>query len=79
MVEAVAFHHEPARCSGNGFSPLTAVHAANHLEHEMGPRGANPPPSGIDEAYLARLGLEDRLREWRKICAKWIGEERRRS
>ena len=28
IVEAVAFHHNPRRCLGDGFTPLTAVHAA---------------------------------------------------
>ena len=34
IVEALAFHHNPGHCPALGFSPLTAVHAANALDHE---------------------------------------------
>src|SRR5207249_3887298 len=33
IVEAIAFHHCPAKSLNKAFSPLTAVHAANALVH----------------------------------------------
>jgi hypothetical protein len=36
VVEAVALHHNPSRSSHTGFSPLTAVHAANWLVNFKG-------------------------------------------
>ena len=35
IVEAVALHHNPRRLNSQGFHPLTAVHAANILDHDM--------------------------------------------
>ncbi|HEX5445737.1 MAG TPA: response regulator [Pirellulales bacterium] len=66
VVEAVAFHHQPARSAVQSFSALTAVHVANALarECELSPR----EPSPIDDDYLAGLGLFDRLPGWRELA-----------
>ncbi len=61
IVEAVAFHHTPDKSSHQRFSPLTAVHVANALEHEMD--GDIPY---LNEDYLANLGLSDRVDAWRE-------------
>ncbi len=72
IVEAVAFHHVPGLCAEESFGTLTAVHVANCLEHEHedhvyeGQRRSQP----VDTEYLARLGLDDRLSEWRVICGE---------
>ncbi len=63
IVEAVAFHHQPGRCLGRGFEPLTAVHVANAVELA----GAGEPP--VDLEYLTRLGLAERLPDWLAACA----------
>jgi len=66
IVEAVAFHHRPADCPSDGFTPLAAVHVANALE------GATPSdhrarhPGEVDEAYLEQAGLADHLEGWRE-------------
>jgi putative nucleotidyltransferase with HDIG domain len=70
LVEAVAFHHGPAKYQQQIFSPLTAVHVANGLAHESACRGEAGVTSSIDLEYLAMLGLADRLPEWREICQK---------
>lgn len=64
LVEAVAFHHEPARIAQQYFTPLTAVHTANVLEQEA----SNPTPgaSSLDLAYLEQLHLTARIDVWRK-------------
>ncbi len=59
IVEAVAWHHAPSRCPGSGFTPLTAVHAADALLH--------PEDGGPDLVYLTRLGLERKLPAWRAL------------
>ncbi len=65
IVEAVAFHHTPANNDLRSFSPLTAVHVANALEHTLAhPEDAEQLP-GLDADYLASLGLEHRLSTWR--------------
>ena len=65
IVEAVAFHHTPLRSDVRLFSPLTAVHAANVLEHEFSTRLTFGRPSVFDTAYLESIGLQDRLAAWR--------------
>jgi len=61
IVEAVAFHHTPDKSSHQRFSPLTAVHVANALEHEM-----DGDTSYLNDDYLANLGLSDRVDAWRE-------------
>jgi HD-like signal output (HDOD) protein len=60
IVEAVAFHHAPTRSSNQAFSPLTAVHAANALEHET-----EGDPLILDKEYLRRIGVAGRVNAWR--------------
>jgi HD-like signal output (HDOD) protein len=72
IVEAVAFHHAP-RCSDPpAFGPLTAVHAANVLEHELASTQSGGRPPAFDTDYLAALHLENRLEEWRAEALKLL-------
>jgi HD-like signal output (HDOD) protein len=70
IVEAVAFHHEPSRSEAPTLGPLTAVHVANVLEHELS--GAKIPGCDpqLDLAYLTALGLSERLPSWREQVAR---------
>jgi HD-like signal output (HDOD) protein len=65
VVEAVAFHHEPGRASGDGFGLAGIVHVANFLMHEMHLSGAEPPPA-LEAGYLEKCGVAERLPFWRK-------------
>jgi HD-like signal output (HDOD) protein len=65
IVEAVAFHHTPERSSLREFGPLTAVHAANALEHEV-----DGDHSLLNKDYLASLGVLDRLDAWRRVVIR---------
>ena len=70
LVEAAIYHHRPATCPAKGFAPLSAVHAANVLEHE---RAADEDPSlrpQLDEQYLAALGMQGREEVWRGAPAE---------
>jgi putative nucleotidyltransferase with HDIG domain len=51
IVEAIAFHHHPRKAAPSGFTPLSAVHLANALEHH----------EAIDTEYLGALGMSDRV------------------
>ena len=66
IVEAIAFHHVPRRSDLHTCGPLTAVHVANVLEHELSNAPTYGPPSEIDGSYLAAIGIEDRLELWRQ-------------
>lgn len=69
IVEAIAFHHDPRRCLGDAFTPLTAVHVANALEHEEG-SVQSYPKAKLDAEYLDQLGLTDRVPAWRDLYAE---------
>jgi HD-like signal output (HDOD) protein len=68
IVEAVVFQHSPSLCVVTEFSPLAAVHVASVFAHEKD--GATAESVHIDEDYLTKLGLKDRIVEWREICFK---------
>ncbi|HZR18130.1 MAG TPA: response regulator [Verrucomicrobiae bacterium] len=62
VVEAVALHHQPGKCSHRKFSPLTAVHAANALVNAQ--TGGPPAADACDLEYLGDLGLDGNLEQW---------------
>lgn len=64
--EAVAFHHVPAGGISRGFTPLTAVHAAEGVLVALGHGGAPAYSVGLAEPYLASLGLTPRIPAWRQ-------------
>lgn len=68
LVEAVAFHHAPRRCLGEGLGLLTLVHAADALAHELHPEHVIGGATCVDPEYLAKLGLGHRLPAWREAC-----------
>jgi HD-like signal output (HDOD) protein/CheY-like chemotaxis protein len=68
IVEAVALHHSPRQLAGPGFHPLTAVHVADILDHEMRPDRSVLIPAAIHTGYLAELGLAHRAEHWRRQC-----------
>ncbi|MEZ4503307.1 MAG: response regulator [Dehalococcoidia bacterium] len=70
IVEAVAFHHRPAQAPTHGFTPLTAVHVADALAHEVDGQDDSVLVTSVDEEYLERLGLLDRLDGWRLLALK---------
>lgn len=77
IVVATAFHHSPTRSQVKQFSPLTAVHIANVLEHQACSTNRIEAASQLDAVYLAELGLAERLTLWQKICKEIIQQKRR--
>jgi HD-like signal output (HDOD) protein len=64
LIDLVAHHHRPAASQTHGVCPLTAVHAANHIQ-----RGLAGWPEGVsgevDHGYLQGVGVgEGRFRVW---------------
>jgi len=75
LVEAAVYHHAPGQCPTKTFAPLTSVHAANVLEHELAD-GATPaltPP--LDQGYLAGMGLAEHVGIWRQSIPKNVKSE----
>ena len=64
VVESVAWHHTPAKSGVNGFTPLTAVHAANVLVHRRDQKQNEYPVPEIDSNYMDSIGLLDRVSAW---------------
>ncbi len=68
IVEAVAFHHHPSKCSANSFGPLAAVHVANILVNETQPSCGTTYSLDMDVDYLKCLGVADQLPNWRDLA-----------
>jgi len=66
IVEAVAFHHNPADHVYPNPSALTAVHLANAFMHQIANNDNIDRHLDID--YISKLGLADRLPELRDKC-----------
>jgi HD-like signal output (HDOD) protein len=64
ILEAIAWHHEPARSHDTEFSLLAAVHAANVFAHASAPG----PQETLDTDYLSHIGLPDCEPRWRDFC-----------
>ncbi len=60
LVEAIAFHHCPAKSSNNSFCSLTLVHLADCAQHRA--RGEHNK-GRLDIEYLNKLGVSDKLCE----------------
>jgi HD-like signal output (HDOD) protein len=74
IIEAIVHHHSPARSAGDSFNSLTAVHVADFMGHDMDGDPADGIPARLDEEYLDRLGLADRLPRWRDACELVVKE-----
>jgi len=73
ILEAIAFHHHPSMVvTQPTFGVLAAVHVADVLAHEIGdlPEAARPE---LDLALMERLGVCDKLPEWRGIARNEAG------
>jgi HD-like signal output (HDOD) protein len=74
VVEALAFHHDPANSASNQFDIMTAVHAADVLVNQKGVEGSVGKALEVDHDYLADLGLSERLPEWQNVCCRVLQE-----
>jgi HD-like signal output (HDOD) protein/ActR/RegA family two-component response regulator len=68
LVEAVAYHHDPASFESSRFDLPTIVHVADALAHEVeNERAGLVAESMLDRAHLARLGIEGQVDTWREL------------
>ena len=75
VVEAVAFHHHPADCFENKFSPLTAVHITNTLANFSEAEKSDCEEAQLDFEYIAKLEMRSQLPRWQEIiCESKIGK-----
>ena len=78
IVEAVAFHHAPQNTELQTFGPLTAVHAADVLEHELSEPDTANWLASLDGEYLTGVGVGKRLESWRAEAKQQVGSPRKR-
>jgi HD-like signal output (HDOD) protein len=74
IIEAVAQHHQLARCTGPEFSPAIAVHVADVFAHEFSPTSTEVPPPPLDIAHLTSLGFAGRIEDWQDGCRELISK-----
>jgi putative nucleotidyltransferase with HDIG domain len=67
IAMAVYLHHHPDRAEKQVFGPLTAVHAANAIEHDL-QDGPGAPENLLDLDYLNQLGVLKQLPAWRALA-----------
>ncbi len=68
VVEAVAWHHEPAHAEPKSFSALIAVHIADHCESQIHSDSGFGENSTIDEPLMIQLGLQTQMASWSNAC-----------
>lgn len=67
LAEAAAFHHSPWKSDNRDLSPLTLVHVANCLIYEQRPDSDGFLAPNLDDDYLARLKLREKIGAWRDV------------
>jgi HD-like signal output (HDOD) protein/CheY-like chemotaxis protein len=66
LVEAVAYHHDPAATGSTTLDLPTIVHIADALTHEIeNERSGRSIEVTMDRAHLERIGVIDKLDTWR--------------
>jgi HD-like signal output (HDOD) protein/CheY-like chemotaxis protein len=78
VVEAVAYHHDPAAAGGSALDLPTIVHVADALAHDVEDERSGRESAlreHLDLRHLERVGLLPRLDEWRERArALWDRE-----
>ncbi len=67
LVEAVAYHHDPAAVGSAQLDLPTIVHIADALTHEIeNERAGRKHEVTIDRAHLEKIGVLHKLEDWRE-------------
>jgi HD-like signal output (HDOD) protein/CheY-like chemotaxis protein len=67
IVEAVAWHHQPAHAQPTSLSALIAVHAADYYDNQSQGHPSSEK-SALDERLLSQLGLQPQMPLWAEAC-----------
>ena len=68
IIEAIAFHHLPARSMTRNIGLLTAVHVGNTLDHETRTPVGESTEFQCEAEYLDKLEITSRIPQWRQVC-----------
>jgi HD-like signal output (HDOD) protein len=66
IIEAATFHHEPHHCEKDEIAIITAVYAANKIDHEFCSSLADGFYAPVSQEYLDLLGLGEFWQSWRE-------------
>ena len=69
VVQAVAFQNAPGEAKTDSFTAMTAVHAANAIQHFTSSKNPETEQPNFDLEYLANLGLLEKIPIWQEKCA----------
>ena len=67
IVEAVAWHHEPAHRRSAAFNALTAVHVADFLQSHHWPSSPRSLIVKLDASYVELLDLDEKIGKWAEV------------
>jgi HD-like signal output (HDOD) protein/CheY-like chemotaxis protein len=68
VIEAIAFHHCPAKSLSNSTGLLTAVHFGDVYDRLANGCNGENALSQLDQKYLDNIGVADRINDWQMIC-----------
>ena len=71
VIEAIAYHHCPAKSLSNSTGLLTAVHfgdAFDRLRNDGNDQDNGNGWRQLDRGYLDNLGVADRINNWQTVC-----------
>jgi putative nucleotidyltransferase with HDIG domain len=70
IIEAIAFHHFPAKSMSQNIGLLAAVHVGDALDHEAQTPSAEKTELKCDTEYLDKLEITSRIPQWRQVCSE---------
>jgi HD-like signal output (HDOD) protein/CheY-like chemotaxis protein len=70
IIEAIAFHHLPARSMSQNIGLLAAVHVGDALDYEARVSSGENSQLQCDTEYLNKLEITRRIPQWRQACSE---------
>lgn len=75
IIEGIAFHHYPGKVKSDVLEVCGIVHIAELMEHhEHGPPETRDAPNGLDDVYMEKYGLMNKLPQWRDYLQRESNE-----
>ncbi|MEI6670108.1 MAG: response regulator [Acidobacteriota bacterium] len=75
VVEAVAYHHTPWKVDTSEMALLTGAYIADGLARELLAAGSDQPqPVWLDQGYLDRIGVGERMTDWREMASREVAK-----
>lgn len=75
IVEAIGFQCQLEKYPAASFSPAVAVHVANVMYYKFHQEEVVGGAPGINEEYINKIGLGDRLQRWQELCFAYMEQQ----